>query len=53
MCIVGKYKIYLHSPRNRKDKLASGSIFVLFLKLLQTNLIFDDNVRRLHYNSQF
>jgi hypothetical protein len=37
-------KINLHSLRNRLQKLAKYSFFYLFLKLLQINYIFSDNV---------
>jgi hypothetical protein len=42
--IVVKYKIHLYSLRNRPEKLAKGSLFCLFLKLVQINFIFSDNV---------
>ena len=48
MYIVIKYQINLHSLRNRLDKLAKGSLFYLFLKLVQINFIFTDNVRILY-----
>ena len=34
--------------RNRPEKLAKGSLFCLFLKLVQINFIFTDNVRILY-----
>jgi hypothetical protein len=43
--IVVKYKIHLYSLRNRPEKLADGSLFCLFLKLVQIHFIFTDNVR--------
>jgi hypothetical protein len=43
--IVVKYKIHLYSLRNRPEKLAEGSLFCLFLKLVQINFIFTYNVR--------
>ena len=43
-----QHKINLHSLRNRLEKLAKCSFFYLFLKLLQINFIFSDNVRILH-----
>jgi hypothetical protein len=46
--IVVKYKIHLYSLRNRHEKLANGSLFCLFLKLVQINFIFTDNVRILY-----
>jgi hypothetical protein len=46
--IVVKYKIHLYSLRNRHEKLAEGSLFCLFLKLVQINFIFTDNVRILY-----
>jgi hypothetical protein len=46
--IVVKYKIHLYSLRNRPEKLANGSLFCLFLKLVQINFIFTDNVRILY-----
>jgi hypothetical protein len=46
--IVVKYKIHLYSLQNRPEKLAKGSLFCLFLKLAQINLIFTDNVRILY-----
>jgi hypothetical protein len=42
---VVRYKIHL---RNRPEKLAEGSLFCLFLKLVQINFIFTDNVRILY-----
>jgi hypothetical protein len=45
---VVKYKIHLYSLRNRPEKLAEGSLFCLFLKLVQINFIFTDNVRMLY-----
>jgi hypothetical protein len=38
----------LYSLRNRPEKLAKGSLFCLFLKLVQINFIFTDNVRILY-----
>ena len=38
----------MYSLRNRPEKLAEGSLFCLFLKLLQINFIFTDNVRILY-----
>jgi hypothetical protein len=46
--IVVKYKINLYSLQNRPEKLAEGSLFCLFLKLVQINFIFTDNVRILY-----
>jgi hypothetical protein len=46
--IVVKYKIHLYWLRNRHEKLAEGSLFCLFLKLVQINFIFTDNVRILY-----
>jgi hypothetical protein len=46
--IVVKYKIHLYSLWNRPEKLAKGSLFCLFLKLVQINFIFTDNVRILY-----
>jgi len=37
-------KINLHSLRNRLEKLAKYLFFYLFLKLVQINYIFSDNV---------
>jgi hypothetical protein len=48
MYIVGKYKINLHSLQNRPEKLASASLFYLFLKLVQVNFIFYYNVHILY-----
>jgi len=48
MYIVVKYKINLHSLRNRLEKIAKGSLFYPFLKLMQINFIFTDNVRILY-----
>ena len=46
---IGKYKIYLHSLRNRAEKFAKVSLFyTFFLKLVQINFIFSDNVRILY-----
>ena len=38
----------MYSLRNRPEKLAKGSLFCLFLKLVQINFIFTDNVRILY-----
>ena len=38
----------MYSLRNRPEKLAEGSLFCLFLKLVQINFIFTDNVRILY-----
>ena len=38
----------MYSLRNRHEKLAKGSLFCLFLKLVQINFIFTDNVRILY-----
>jgi hypothetical protein len=46
--IVVKYKIHLYSLRNRPEKLAKGSLYCLFLKLVQINFIFTDNIRILY-----
>jgi hypothetical protein len=46
--IVVKYKIHLYSLQNRPEKLAKGSLFCLFLKLVQINFIFTVNVRILY-----
>jgi hypothetical protein len=48
-------KINLYSLRNRLEKLAKGSLFYLFLKLVQINFIFSDNVRILYiwYQKRF
>jgi hypothetical protein len=43
MYIVDKYKINLYSLGNRLEKLAKGSLFYLFLKLVQINYTFSDN----------
>ena len=48
MYIVVEYKINLHSLRNRLEKLAKGSLFYLFIKLVQINYIFFDNIRILY-----
>ena len=48
MYIVVKYKIHLYSLRNNPEKLAKGSLFCPFLKLVQINFIFTDNVRILY-----
>ena len=53
MYIVVKYKIHLYSLRNRPEKLAEGSLFCLFLKLIQINFIFTDNVRILYIYPNF
>ena len=41
-------KINLYSLRNRLEKFAKGSLFYLFLKLVQINYVFSDNVRILY-----
>jgi hypothetical protein len=46
--IVVKYKINLHLLREMLEKLTRGSIFYLFLKLVQINYIFFDNLRTLY-----
>ena len=38
----------MYSLRNRPEKLAEGLLFCLFLKLVQINFIFTDNVRILY-----
>ena len=38
----------MYSLRNRPEKLAEGPLFCLFLKLVQINFIFTDNVRILY-----
>ena len=38
----------MYSLRNRPEKLAQGLLFCLFLKLVQINFIFTDNVRILY-----
>ena len=38
----------MYSLRNRHEKLTEGSLFCLFLKLVQINFIFTDNVRILY-----
>ena len=38
----------MYSLRNRHEKLAEDSLFCLFLKLVQINFIFTDNVRILY-----
>ena len=38
----------MYSLRNKPQKLAEGSLFCLFLKLVQINFIFTDNVRILY-----
>ena len=38
----------MYSLRNRPEKLAEGSLFCLFLKLVQINFIFTDTVRILY-----
>lgn len=42
--IVRENKVYLYSLRNRREKLARGSISLLFLKLVQITFIFVDNI---------
>jgi len=44
MFIVEKYKIHLHLQRNRPEMLTKDSLIDLFIKLLQINYIFFDNV---------
>ena len=43
-----KIKINLHALRNRLEKLTNDSLFYLFLKLVQINFIFAENVRILY-----
>ena len=38
----------MYSLRNKPEKLAKGSLFCLFLKLVQINFIFTDNVHILY-----
>jgi hypothetical protein len=46
---IEKYKMYLHSLRNRAEKFVKVSLFYTFpLKLVQINFIFSDNVRILY-----
>jgi hypothetical protein len=42
------WRHHLSCYRNRLEKLAKGSLFYLFLKLVQINFIFSDNVRILY-----
>ena len=44
---VHKLIVYVYSSQNRKEKLGRGTIFTLplFLKLIQMNFIFAENVR--------
>jgi hypothetical protein len=51
MYIVRENKVYLYSFRNRREKLARGSIFLLFLKLVQITFIFVDNVYTMYVYS--
>jgi hypothetical protein len=44
MSIVVKYQINLHSLRNKLEKMSKGSLIYLFLKLVQINYMFSDNV---------
>jgi hypothetical protein len=46
--IVGKYEIHLHSLRNDTEKLTKAWLFYLFLKLVQINYIFSNNVSILY-----
>jgi len=39
-----KHDMYFHSLQNRTEKFTRGWLFFLFLKLLQINFIFADNV---------
>ena len=43
-----KIKINLQALRNRLEKLTNDSLFYLFLKLVQINFIFAENVRILY-----
>ena len=44
--IFGKYKMPLYMLRNRTEKISKGSLcFYLFLKFIQINFIFSNNVR--------
>jgi hypothetical protein len=45
-------KLILHSLRDMLEKLASGSLFYLFLKLVQINYKFSDNLRTLYIYRQ-
>ena len=49
--IFVKYESNLHSLRNRLEKLNKGSLFYLYLKLVQINFIFDDHVRIMYIYS--
>jgi len=44
MYIVYKYKSNFYSPQNRKEMLSIDLLFFLFLKLMQINVIFANNV---------
>jgi hypothetical protein len=45
MYIVWKYQIHFHSLRNKRiEKFTKGLLFYLFLKLVQINIIFTDNL---------
>jgi len=48
MYIAVKYQINLHLLRNRPEKLTKGSLFYLFLKLVQINYILSNNVQILY-----
>jgi hypothetical protein len=36
----------MHSLRNRLEKIAKGLLFYLFIKVVQINYIFSDNVQK-------
>ena len=48
-----KYKFHLHSLRNMLEKLSEGSFFCLFLKLVQINYIFSDDVRKFYISFSY
>jgi hypothetical protein len=45
--------MYLHLLRNKSENLAKGSLFYLFLKLIQRDLIFSDNIHILYKNTPY
>ena len=50
--ILVQYQINLHSLQDILEKLARGSLFYLFLKLVRINYIFSDNLRTLYIYRQ-
>jgi hypothetical protein len=51
--IAVKYKIDLHSLRNKLEKITKGSLFYLFIKFVRISYICSDYVRILYIYASF